>query len=200
MTTQLVLASASPVRRQLLENAGVEVVAMPARIDEDSLKQSLKAEGAGAVDAATCLAETKAVKIGQRLPPGQFVLGCDQLLTKGDQWFDKPQDRAGLQRQLQALRGTEHRLYSAAILMKDGARLFHHVGVARLTMRTFSDTWLDAYCRDVPEDVCQSVGGYHLEGLGVQAFQKIDGDFFTILGLPLLQILQALRDQEILMS
>ena len=193
----LVLASGSATRALLLQNAGVPVVIDPAAVDEATAKESLRAAGAGAAAAATGLAELKAQKVSARRP-GRLVLGADQLLECGGAWFDKPADPAAARRQLQALRGRRHRLYSAAVAVQDGVRLWHHVGEASLTMRSFGDAFLDEYLAGGGPELLASVGAYRLEGRGVQLFATIAGDHFTILGLPLLPLLDFLRDRRML--
>jgi len=193
----LVLASSSRTRASLLEDAGLSIAIDPAAVDEASAKESLRADGAGPAAAATALAELKALKVSRR-HPGSLVLGADQLLECDGAWFDKPSDLAAARRQLLVLRGRRHRLYSAAVVVQDGARLWHHVGEAALTMRNFGEPFLDAYIDRAGSDLCGSVGAYRLEGLGVQLFAAIAGDHFTILGLPLLPLLDFLRDRRVL--
>jgi septum formation protein len=195
--TGLVLASASRTRAALLQNAGLAVTIDPAAVDEVAAKESLRAAGAGAAAAATSLAELKALKVSPR-HPGRLVLGADQLLECDGAWFDKPVDLAAARRQLQALRGRRHRLYSAAAAVQDGVRLWHHVGEASLTMRSFGEPFLDGYIDRAGPDLLGSVGAYRLEGLGVQLFAAIAGDHFTILGLPLLALLDFLRGRQVL--
>jgi septum formation protein len=193
----LVLASASPTRALLLRHAGLTVVVDPAAVDEAAAKESLRAAGADAGAAAIALAELKAQKVSRR-HAGGLVLGADQLLECDGDWFDKPADLAAARSQLQALRGRRHRLYSAAVAVRDGIRLWHHVGEASLTMRPFGDAFLDAYLKRAGADLLGSVGAYRLEGLGVQLFATVQGDHFTILGLPLLPLLDFLRGHRVL--
>jgi septum formation protein len=193
----LILASASPARAQMLRAAGVEIEIVPARVDESELKLSLKREGADPETVAIALAELKAVQVS-RGKPGRLVLGADQMLDCAGAWFDKPESRAAARDQLLALRGRTHRLTSAAVLARDGQRIWHHAAAAGLTMRGFTDSFLDLYLDQAGAAVLGSVGAYQLEGPGAQMFQKIDGDFFTILGLPLLPVLDILREQNVL--
>ena len=193
----LILASASTARASMLQAAGVEIEIIPARVDEDELKLSLKQQGADPETAAIALAELKALQVS-RSRPGRLVLGADQMLDCDGAWFDKPEDRAAARDQLLTLRGKTHRLTSAAVLARDGQRIWHHAAAAQLTMRAFTDTFLEFYLDQAGEAVLGSVGAYQLEGLGAQLFQKIDGDFFTILGLPLLPVLDILREQNVL--
>lgn len=192
----LILASGSATRARLLREAGVTIEIVTPAVDEDEVKASYKAEGAGVEDTALALAELKAASVVRRLPTegGVFVLGADQMLDCGGHWFDKPMDRAAARAQLLALRGHKHHLVSAAILFLNGQRIWHQIDRAELTMRDFSDTFLDHYLDNAGEAVFGSVGGYHLEGLGAQLFSRVRGDFFTILGLPLLPVLAILRE------
>jgi septum formation protein len=189
----VVLASASPARAQLLEAAGVQVVLAPAHIDEDEVKGALRAEGVKATDAAIALAEMKALRISPR-HPNALVVGADQILVCGGEWYDKPVDMDHARDRLRALRGKTHGLATAAVVVRDGKRIWHHVDTPELTMRSFSDAFIDAYLAREGADALASVGAYRLEGMGVQLFARIDGDFFTILGLPLLALLGFLRE------
>lgn len=189
----VVLASASPARAQLLEAAGVKVVLAPAHIDEDEVKGALRVEGVTATDAAIALAEMKALRISPRYP-NALVVGADQILVCGGEWYDKPVDMDHAKDRLRALRGKTHGLATAAVVVRDGKRIWHHVDTPELTMRSFSDAFIDAYLAREGADALASVGAYRLEGMGVQLFARIDGDFFTILGLPLLALLGFLRE------
>lgn len=188
MTPSLVLASASVIRRQLLENAGLVVHAAPARIDEDALKAALQAEDAPPRDIADTLAEAKARKISGR-HPGKLVLGCDQVLDHGGACLSKPETPDDARTQLRRLRGDTHRLLSAAVIYRDGEPLWRHVSTVRLTMRIFSDDYLDGYLARNWDSIRHSVGAYKLEEEGVRLFTRIDGDYFSVLGLPLLELL-----------
>ena len=190
----IVLASASAPRRALLTAAGVEVLVDPAHVDEAAMKASLAAEGTSPGGVAEALAELKAARVSAR-HAGRLVVGCDQVLECQGRCFDKPADLAAARRQLLALRGQRHSLHSAAVAMRDGARLWHHVGRADLAMRQFSDSFLDSYLAAAGAAATASVGAYQLEGLGAQLFERIEGDYFTILGLPLLPLLDFLRGQ-----
>lgn len=192
----IVLASASPSRRALLINAGVPIEVAPARVDEDEVKEALRAEGATAAQAAETLAELKARRAsGQQ--PGRLVVGADQILTCDGAWFDKPRDRAEAAEHLTRLSGRRHTLITAAVVVRDGARIWHHRAEAHLMMRVLDDALIARYLDAVGEDVCSSVGAYQLEGLGAQLFTHIEGDFFTILGLPLLPLLGFLREHGV---
>jgi septum formation protein len=186
----LVLASKSAVRRALLESAGVPVEVHPADLDERGLEAGARSAAPGAI--AALLAREKASVVA-RLHPGRLVLGADQTLALGAKRFAKPVDRAAARAQLHALSGRTHELHAAAAFVQDGTVLFEHVGAARLTMRTLSDQILDRYLDAVGSAVTASVGAYQIEGPGIQLFERIDGDYFTILGLPLMAALDFLR-------
>jgi septum formation protein len=193
----VVLASASSSRRQLLAAAGVPVEIEAPRIDEENVKAALRAEGASAEQAAETLAELKAQRVSSRWPEA-LVVGADQMLECGGVWFDKPPDRAHAAGHLRALSGQEHRLVCAVCVVYRGARIWHHMDQARLVMRPLSDDFIDAYLESVGESVLSTVGAYRLESLGAQLFSRVDGDYFTILGLPLLPLLGFLRDRGVL--
>ena len=190
----LVLASASKARRVLLEAAGLEILTDPAAVDEAAVKASLASEGAGSADIALGLAELKALRVSPR-HPGLIVLGADQILECEGQRFDKPEDLTAARAQLRALEGRRHRLISALVALRDGQRLWHHCGEALLTMRRFSEAFLESYLAAAGPAVLGSVGAYQLEGRGAQLFTKVEGDYFTVLGLPLLPLLDFLRLQ-----
>jgi septum formation protein len=194
---QVVLASASPIRATLLRNAGIPIVAEPAYVDEDDAKRALKAAGAAVTSAAEALAELKAQKLSQRYRSA-LVIGADQILECDGEWLDKPTDLTRARAQLLALRNRDHHLISAVVVVHDGVCIWHYTDSARLRMRAFSEAFLENYLVLVGTAACASVGGYQLEGLGVQLIEKIDGDFFTILGLPLLPLLHFLRHHSVL--
>jgi septum formation protein len=194
MTETVILASGSQTRLTLLRHVGLSVEALAPSVDEQEMKAAFLAERAPAEACAEALAELKAVRISQR-HPGALVIGADQMLDCNGVWFDKPADEAHARAHLQALRGKTHRLVTAAVVARNGRRIWHTIDTARLTMRPFGDAFLDDYLRRVGPAVLSSVGAYHLEGLGAQLFSRIEGDFFTILGLPLLPLLGFLRDQ-----
>src|SRR5262245_913865 len=182
----LVLASRSAVRRALLEAAGVPLEIAPADIDERAVEGRA---GAGtAADVASLLAREKARAGGARIK-GRFVVGADQTLALGRARFTKPVDRDSAREQLKSLAGRTHELHSAVAVARDGRVIFGHVATAKLTMRTLSEEFIEAYLDTAGEAVMASVGGYQLEGLGSQLFERIEGDYFTILGLPLFALL-----------
>lgn len=193
----VVLASGSAARRRMLEAAGLEVTVDPPAVDEEEVKLSCKAAGLKPEEVAEALAELKAGRIAKHYP-GAHVIGADQMLECGGEWFDKPVDREGARAQLMALSGRTHRLISCAVVMHNGTRIWHHVDHATLTMRTLSPEFLDRYLDAVGPAATSSVGGYQLEGPGAQLFARVTGDFFTILGLPLLPLLDFLRVRGVL--
>lgn len=189
---RLILASSSATRRGLLERAGLRFEARAAAVDEAAIKSGAQAEGIPPADAAIMLAEAKAERIARREPEA-LVLGCDQLLVCEGRWFDKPDGIAGARAHLQALRGKRHELVTATVAWRGGQRVWQDVTVPRLTMRSFSDAFLEAYLAAEGEAVCASVGAYRLEGLGVHLFSRVEGEHSAILGLPLLPLLGFLR-------
>ena len=191
MPQKLVLASSSGIRRQMLENAGVSFEGSLPRVDEDAVRQSLLAEAASPRDIADALAELKARKVSTRMP-GALVLGCDQVLSFDGQIMAKPVSRADAEHQLRQLRGAHHQLLSAAVIYEDGQPIWRFVGTVRLQMRDFSDSFLTTYLDRNWPDISNSVGGYKLESEGVRLFTRVDGDYFTVLGMPLLEILSYL--------
>lgn len=196
--TSLVLASTSASRQAMLTAAGVPFEALAPMVDEAELKRALTAEGTDARGVADALAEAKAVKISRKLP-GALVLGSDSVVALDDgTMIDKAPDRETLAGQLRMLRGRTHRLVSAAVVAENGTPVWRFVGVAKLTMRDFSDAFLDAYLDACGDVLLGSVGGYHIEGRGAQLFARVDGDQFTIRGLPLLAVLDYLRTRSVM--
>ncbi len=190
---RIILASQSSARRRMLEAAGVPFEALPAHVDEAAIKESAKAEGMGARDAATLLADAKAARVARRHPDA-VVIGADQLLVLGDDWLDKPEELGAARRQLLRLRGHRHELVTAVVGWRDGQRAWHHVAAPRVVMRDFSDAFLDGYLAREAEHVTQSVGAYRMEGPGVGLMRDVQGDHWSILGMPLLPLLAWLRD------
>jgi septum formation protein len=193
MSERLILASASLFRRKMLENAGVVVDPVPALTDERAVEASLEGSGAVPEDVALVLAEAKALDVSERRRDA-LVLGCDQTLALGDRIFHKPLDMEDARRHLLALSGKTHQLNSAAVLARNGETLWRHVGVASLTMRALEPAFIGRYLASVGDEALSSVGSYQVEGRGIQLFDRIEGDFFTVVGLPLLAVLAALRD------
>lgn len=192
----VVLASASPSRRWLLDNAGLVFANEAAQIDERAVKAALAADGADAGQVAETLAELKAQRVA-RHHTGGLVIGADQMLECNGVWFDKPADLDHAAAHLRALGGRTHELISAVCVVRDGTRLWHHTDRARLTMRPLDDDFIAAYLAALGEAALTSVGAYQLEGLGAQLFSRVEGDYFTVLGLPLLPLLDFLRNHGV---
>jgi septum formation protein len=191
----LILASQSRARQTLLANAGIDFEAVAADIDERAVQQSSGLSAASEV--AVLLAREKALWVSSR-KPGQFVVGADQTLALGTRLFSKPAGRSQAAEQLRALAGHTHELHSAVAVARDGKILFADATVARMTMRQLDEAEIAAYLDQAGEAVTSSVGAYQLEALGVHLFERIEGDHFTILGLPLLQLLAFLRGERLL--
>lgn len=197
--TALVLASGSAARRRMLAEAGVVFRVQTAEVDEAGLRDSLRHGGATTGEAAAALAEAKARAVAA-LEPHAIILGADQILDMDGAWLEKPVDRAAARDQLLALRGRTHRLVSAVVAFHGAVPLWRAVDVAELAMRDFSDAFLDSYLDQAGDTVTASVGAYQLEGLGAQLFGTVRGDFFTVLGMPLLPVLDFLRQEGVLIS
>lgn len=195
--TTLILASGSTIRAQLLRGAGLDFIIETAPVDEAEIRIALQAEGASAGDTAVALAEAKALRVSRKRP-GALVIGCDQMLDCNNVWFEKPGDRDHARAHLQALRGRAHTLSSGIVVARDGQRIWHELSTACLTMRPLSEEFIEAYLDAAGDAVQSSVGAYQLEGLGAQLFSRIEGDYFTILGLPLLPLLDFLRQHGLL--
>ncbi|MBV9531191.1 MAG: Maf family protein [Bradyrhizobium sp.] len=193
--TPLILASQSRARQVLLGNAGIVVEAIPANLDEQAARQDAAPASAGKI--AAFLARRKAIAVSM-LETNRYVVGADQTLVLGERLFAKPLDRAAAVEQLRALAGRIHELYSAVAVAYDGKILFQNTASARMTMRALSDLEIAAYLDEAGEAVMASVGAYQLEGLGVHLFERIEGDHFTILGLPLLPLLAFFRSRHLL--
>jgi septum formation protein len=188
----LVLASKSTSRRAILTAAGIPVDIMPADIDERAVEAAAGTDDPAAIAELLAREKSRSVSAQHR---GRLVLGADQTLALGRRLFTKPESLGAARAQLMALHGKTHELHSAVAVVRDGAVLFEHRAVARMTMRTFSEGFLDAYLDAAADAVMASVGAYQVERLGIQLFERIEGDHFTILGLPLLPVLAFLRTE-----
>lgn len=191
----LVLASQSPARAAVLRAAGLRFEQVAARVDESAVKASMRAEQASAEECALTLAGLKAARVRR---DDALVIGADQLLVCEGEWFDKPADRSAARSQLVRLRGRQHALVTAIVCHRGGREVWHHVAWPLLSMRRFSDGFLDAYLELEGDAVLGSVGAYRLEGLGVHLFDAIEGEHAAILGLPLLATLGFLRQHGVL--
>lgn len=190
--TRIVLASGSKARAAVLSAAGVTFEVAVAGVDEAAMKAGLLAQGNGPREVADALAELKAVRVSRK-QPGALVIGADQTLDLDGQLFDKAESMVEARDRLQHLRGKTHKLHSAVVVARDGEVIWREVPAARLTMRPFTDEFLDAFLERGGESLLGSVGCYRLEDDGVQLFSRINGDYFTILGLPLMGLLDLLR-------
>jgi septum formation protein len=195
MPPRIVLASGSQIRSQLLTNAAVPHEVDPVRVDEETIRAGMTAEGATPREVADALAEAKARR-GSGRHPEALVIGCDQVLDHDGQILSKPRDPDEARAQLAALNGGRHQLLSAAVIYRGGEPQWRHIGVVRLQMRKSGDGFLDDYVARNWDSIRHSVGGYKLEEEGVRLFQRIDGDYFTVLGLPLLPLLGYLTVRE----
>ena len=193
MAERIILASGSRFRKAMLEAAGVDIDVVPASIDERAVEKTLAGTGASPEDVAQVLAEAKAIDVSEK-NPGRLVLGCDQTLSLGDELFHKPADMEEARRHLLKLSGRTHQLNSAAVLARNGETLWRDVGIARMTMRKLEPGFIGRHLARVGPMALNSVGAYQIEGEGIQLFEKIQGDHFTIVGLPLLPLLKELRD------
>lgn len=193
MTTNIILASASPFRAKMLKDAGIDVTIERPSIDERAVEQAVADAGLRPDDLAQILAEAKAVDVSQN-HPGAFVIGCDQTLSLGEELMHKPADMEDARRRLLKLSGRTHQLNSAVVIAQDGEAIWRHVSVASLTMRDLDPGFVGRHLSAVGDAALSSVGAYQIEGRGIQLFDKIEGDHFTIVGLPLLPLLAKLRE------
>ena len=191
MTVRIILASQSAIRRTLLQNAGIACDVQPARVDEEAVKSALLAEGATPRDVADALAEMKARKISERYPDA-LVIGCDQVLALDERILSKPETPDDARDQLMTMRGKTHRLMSAAVICQGGAPVWRHVGVVQIQMRDVSNDYLDDYIARNWDSICNSVSAYKLEEEGVRLIQRITGDHFHVMGLPLIEVISYL--------
>ncbi|HXE17569.1 MAG TPA: nucleoside triphosphate pyrophosphatase [Stellaceae bacterium] len=194
----IVLASSSRTRAALLQQAGVKVTRDPARIDETEIKATSRRKGSEAGVAAMALAEAKALTVAAR-QPDMLVIGADQILNCNGTWLDKPRGKTDARNQIAMLRGQSHELATAVCVARGADVIWHDLQRPRLTMRQFSDAFLDSYIDGLGRDDMGAVGAYRLEGAGIQLFDRIEGDYFAILGLPLTGLLEFLRGQGELM-
>lgn len=188
---EIILASGSEIRLTLLRNAGVDVTAIPARVDEDAIRIAMLAEEASPRDIADALAEMKAQKVSAKYP-GSLVIGCDQVLSFEGTILSKPESPDEARAQLTRMRGKRHKLLSSAVICEGGRPIWRHVGLARMMMRQISDAYLDTYVTRNWDSIRHSVGAYKLEEEGARLFAQVQGDYFTVLGLPLLELLSYL--------
>ena len=196
---ELVLASQSSSRRELLQSAGIVFTVCPAHIDEAEIKQSAQAEAMPVTDLAILLAELKAARVSRQFPEA-LVIGADQILVCEGVWFDKPANSVMAAEHLRFLRGKTHQLVTAMVCVRGGMRIWHHIAEPHLTMRPFSDAFLSDYLAAEGNAVMGTVGAYRLEGFGVHLFDRIEGEHSAILGLPLLSLFGFLRQHGVLTS
>ncbi|WP_120500010.1 nucleoside triphosphate pyrophosphatase [Roseovarius sp. EL26] len=194
MSQSIILASSSEIRQTLLKNAGISVEALPARVDEPAIKSAMIAEGARVRDIADALAEQKARKISAKRP-GALVLGCDQALSFDGGLISKPANKDEMKDQLRTLSSQKHELLSAAVIYENFSPVWRHIGVVKMTMRKLSEDYIDDYADRNWDSVHYCVGGYKLEEEGSRLFSRIDGDYFHVLGLPLLEVMTFLIDR-----
>lgn len=193
MATPIILASGSPYRRKLLESAGIGFTVLKPELDERAVEAPLTGTGVTPAEVALILAEAKATAVSEARPDA-LVIGSDQTLSLDDELFHKPADMEAARGHLLKLSGRTHHLNSAVALARGGEIVWHHVSVARMTMRSLDPVFVGRHLAEVGDAALTSVGAYQVEGRGIQLFERIDGDYFTIVGLPLLPLLAALRE------
>ena len=196
MSDEIILASGSKIRATILQNAGVKFRVQTSRVDEDAFKESMRAEGLSPMDQADYLAQMKSEKVSSQAKG--LVLGADQMLSLNGGGFDKPKTREEAFERLKEFSGKTHHLECAAVISENGEAVWRYIARPKLTMRKLSDEYINTYLDQIGDAAFESVGAYQLEGLGVQLFSAIEGDYFSILGLPLLQILDYLRERGVL--
>ncbi len=196
MSDEIILASGSKIRATILQNAGVKFRVQTSRVDEDAFKDSMRAEGLSPMDQADYLAQMKSEKVSSQT--SGLVLGADQMLSLEGRGFDKPKSREEAFERLKEFSGKTHHLECAAVISENGEAVWRYIARPKLTMRTLSDAFINSYLDQIGDAAFESVGAYQLEGLGVQLFSSIEGDYFSILGLPLLQILDYLRERSVI--
>ncbi len=196
MSDEIILASGSKIRATILQNAGVKFRVQTSRVDEDAFKESMRAEGLSPMDQADYLAQMKSEKVSSQT--SGLVLGADQMLSLEGRGFDKPKSREEAFERLKEFSGKTHHLECAAVISENGEAVWRYVARPKLTMRRLSEEFINSYLDQIGDAAFESVGAYQLEGLGVQLFSSIEGDYFSILGLPLLQILDYLRERSVI--